>query len=145
MIRVATREDLAGVLAVYRVFRSYNPAFDASAAGACWEAIERSGVMTVVVGEVAGVIAATCTLLVVPNLTWSGRPWAMIENVATDPAYQRRGLGRAVLGFACERAWGAGCYKVSLATGSVEAATLRFYEEAGFIRGGKSFFEIRRA
>ena len=145
MIRVATRADLAGVLAVYRVFRSYDPAFDASAAEASWNAIERSGLMTVVVAEVDGAIAATCTLLVVPNLTWSGRPWAVIENVATDPAYQRRGLGRAVLGFACDRAWAAGCYKVSLATGSVQEATLRFYEGAGFARGAKTFFEIRHA
>ncbi len=144
MIRAATRDDLAGVLALYRVFRSYDPAFDAAAAGPCWEAIERSGVMTVVVAEAEGVIAATCTLVVVPNLTWSGRPWAVIENVVTDPLYQRRGLGQGVLGFACELAWAAGCYKVSLATGSLQEATLRFYEEAGFVRGGKTFFEMRR-
>ena len=144
MIRAAVRGDLAGVLAIYRVFRSYDPAFDAAAAAPCWEAMERSGLMTVVVAELEGVIAATCTLVVVPNLTWSGRPWAVIENVATRPEHQRRGLGRAVLGFACERAWEAGCYKVSLATGSVQAATLRFYEGAGFERGGKTFFEMRR-
>ena len=144
MIRVATRADLAGVLALYRAFRSHDPAFDAAAAGPAWEAMERSGVMTVVVADVEGVLAATCTLVVVPNLTWGGRPYAVIENVATDAGYRRRGLGRAVLAFACARAWDFGCYKVSLSTGSKEAGTLAFYEGAGFVRGGKTFFEIRR-
>ncbi len=68
----------------------------------------------------------------------------MIENVATDPSYQRQGHGREVLAFACQRAWDAGCYKVSLATGSVREETLRFYEGAGFVRAAKTFFEMRR-
>ena len=41
-------------------------------------------------------------------------------------------------------AWDANCYKVMLATGSPKPETLRFYESAGFERGGKTFFQARR-
>ena len=51
---------------------------------------------------------------------------------------------RAVLHVALDIAWKANCYKVMLATGSKQEATLRFYESAGFMKGGKTYFEARR-
>lgn len=62
----------------------------------------------------------------------------------TDPGYRKRGLGTAVLHFAMQAAWEQRCYKVMLSSGRTEEATLRFYERAGFKRGGKTFFEVRR-
>jgi hypothetical protein len=44
-----------------------------------------------------------------------------------------------------DTAWEAGCYKIMLATGSRREETLQFYESAGFERGGKTFFQARRA
>ena len=55
-----------------------------------------------------------------------------------------RDFGRRVLTYALEIASQADCYKVHLATGSKRETTLRFYEEAGFERGGKTYFEVRR-
>ena len=88
-------------------------------------------------------LAATCTLIVVPNLTRGGRPYGLIENVVTHPDHQRRGLGTAVLKQALQAAWEQGCYKVMLMTGSKNEATLRFYEKAGFERGVKTGFVAR--
>ena len=85
-------------------------------------------------------LAATCTLIVVPNLTRQMRPYALIENVVTHPDYRRRGYGAALLKHALEAAWKRGCYKVMLLTGSKTEATLRFYEQAGFLRGVKTGF-----
>ncbi|MBX9699936.1 MAG: GNAT family N-acetyltransferase, partial [Acetobacteraceae bacterium] len=99
---------------------------------------------TVLVAEQEGCLAASCTLSVIPNLTRNCRPYALIENVVTLAGHRRRGLGRQVLRAALDRAWAAGCYKVMLATGSRQEATLRFYEGAGFARGGKTYFEARR-
>lgn len=143
-VRAATRADLPGLLDLYRAFRSHHPAFDAEAAAPSWDAIEASGIMTVLVAEVGGLVAASCTVVVVPNLTWRGRPYAVIENVVTHPEHRRAGLGHRVLAAAQARAWDAGCYKVSLATGSTQEGTLGFYESAGFTRDAKTFFEIRR-
>jgi hypothetical protein len=44
---------------------------------------------------------------------------------------------QALLGDALGIAWAQNCYKVMLLTGSKEAATLRFYEQAGFRCDGK--------
>lgn len=89
---------------------------------------------------VDGSLAATCTLIVVPNLTHGGRPYGLIENVVTHPDYQRRGLGTAVLTHALQAAWARGCYKVMLLTGSKTEGKLHFYEQAGFERGVKTGF-----
>jgi GNAT superfamily N-acetyltransferase len=88
-------------------------------------------------------LVATCTLIVVPNLTRGGRPYGLIENVVTHPDHRRRGFGTAVLRRALELAWERGCYKVMLLTGSRNEATLRFYEKAGFARGIKTGFLAR--
>ncbi len=87
---------------------------------------------------------SSCTLAIIPNLTRGARPYGIIENVVTHPDHRRTGLGRAVLRAAIDKAWSADCYKVMLATGSKREATLSFYEAAGFQKGGKTYFEIRR-
>lgn len=99
--------------------------------------------VTVFVAEHGGMLAATCTLVVIPNLTRGGRPYGLVENVVTDAGHRKAGLGRAVIAAALEQAWEAGCYKVMLLTGSKNPATLRFYAGIGFIQD-KTGFQIRR-
>jgi GNAT superfamily N-acetyltransferase len=98
----------------------------------------------VIVAQVAERLVSSCTLAIVPNLSRGGRPYGVIENVVTHADHRRQGLGRKVLEHAIALAWRADCYKVHLATGSTRESTLRFYESAGFQRGGKTYFEIRR-
>jgi GNAT superfamily N-acetyltransferase len=88
-------------------------------------------------------LAADCTVIVIPNLTRGGKPYALIENVVTHAGHRNRGFGKAVLKAAVERAWGHGCYKAMLMTGSKEASTIAFYEAAGFEQT-KTGFQIRR-
>ncbi|MBV7338682.1 GNAT family N-acetyltransferase [Chloroflexi bacterium TSY] len=90
-------------------------------------------------------LVASCTLTIIPNLTRGARPYGVIENVVTDPAYRKRGYGTTILHRALETAWNAHCYKVMLMTGSKRAETLRFYEQAGFVRGDKTGFIARPA
>jgi GNAT superfamily N-acetyltransferase len=142
-VRKAGPNEMAGLLDLYRHLNPDDPAPDASTAEATWSAMTGSDLIKVIVAETDGVLASTCTLVTIPNLTRSARPYGLIENVVTLAEYRRRGLGRAVLSFALETAWQAGCYKVMLATGSRREETLRFYEGAGFERGGKTFFEAR--
>lgn len=142
IIRTACPEDLPGMLKLHRVFRSFDPGFDAAAAGPAWRAMLDTQGLTVVVADVAGVVAASCTLAVIPTLSWRGSPFAVIENVGTLAEHRRKGLGQGVLAFAIQRARDAGCYKVTLSTGSQQEGTLRFYEAAGFRRNAKTFFEL---
>ncbi len=92
--------------------------------------------------EFEGEPAATCTLIVTPNLTRGGRPYALMENVVTRTHLHRRGLGRAVVQAAIDSAFAQGCYKVMLLSGRPEEVML-FYESLGFSRARKTGFEIR--
>ncbi len=144
VIRPAHWDDLTGVLALYRHLHPDDPVLDPHAAEARWSALLSSGLTIPFVADIAGALVSSCTLGIIPNLSRGARPYAVIENVVTHAEHRRAGLGRAVLRAALDRAWDADCYKVMLATGSQEAATLEFYEAVGFLRGGKTFFEMRR-
>ena len=143
-IRPAKSADLPGILALYRQLNPGDPVLDLAAAETVWAALLSSGLTTPFVADMAGLLVSSCTLAIVPNLSRGARPYGVIENVVTDADHRRTGLGRAVLHAALDKAWNANCYKVLLATGSRREATLSFYEGAGFQRGGKTYFEIRR-
>jgi GNAT superfamily N-acetyltransferase len=143
-IRPAVSADLAGLLLLYRELNPDDPDLTPGEAQPIWAELLASPLTQVFVADHRGTIASTCMLVTVPNLTRGGRPFAVIENVVTLAAMRRRGLAKAVLHAARDAAWRAGCYKVMLSSGSREEATLRFYESAGFVRGGKTFFEVRR-
>jgi len=85
-------------------------------------------------------LVSSCALAVVPNLTRGCRPYGLIENVVTHASHRRMGYGQALLAHTLDFAWSAGCYKVMLMTGRTDAATLQFYESAGFDRHAKQAF-----
>jgi GNAT superfamily N-acetyltransferase len=144
IIRPANLDDLSGMLSLYRHLHPEDPILEPSAAMKTWSAMLSSRLTIPYVADVAGAVVSSCTLAVIPNLTRGGRAYGVVENVVTHADYRRMGLGRAVLQAALEGAWNADCHKVILATGSRRESTLRFYEAAGFQRGGKTYFEVRR-
>ncbi len=76
-------------------------------------------------------LAAMVTLHLLPNVTYGGRPYGLIENVVTARALQKRGFGRAALEAAIDAAWAAEAYKIMLLTGQARGAK-GFYETLGF-------------
>ena len=143
-LRAAGQHDLPRVLSLYRHLHPHDPPLDTATAESTWSMLIASQFMTVIVAETEDLLVSSCTLAIVPNLSRGARSYGVIENVVTHPDYRRQGLGRRVLAHALDIAWQADCYKVHLATGSKREATLRFYEGAGFERGGKTYFEVRR-
>lgn len=95
--------------------------------------------MRVFVADADGEAVATCTLIVVPNLTRNGRPYALVENVVTHHRVRRQGYGRAVIAAALAAAWADNCYKAMLLSGR-GAEVFAFYESVGFLRGVKTGF-----
>lgn len=144
IIRPGTQSDLPGLLTLYRHLHPDDPDVGAAKAEPTWSALLTSAVTTVIVADAAGLLVSSCTLAIIPNLSHGARPYGVIENVVTHSKHRRKGLGHAVLQAALSIAWNADCYKVTLATGSRRESTLRFYEDAGFLRGGKTYFEMRR-
>jgi GNAT superfamily N-acetyltransferase len=143
IVRPATQHDLPEVLELYRHLHPHDPQLETGTADRVWSTLLTSSFMTVIVAQTAELLVSSCTLAIVPNLSRGGRSYGVIENVVTHADYRRLGVGRQVLAHALDVAWQANCYKVLLATGSKRETTLRFYEGVGFLRGGKTYFEIR--
>jgi GNAT superfamily N-acetyltransferase len=108
-----------------------------------WSRMLANPGMEIWVVEVNGGLAASCTLVIVDNLTRGGRPYALIENVVTRADQRRRGYGHAVLRQAIESARMQGCYKVMLMTGSKREEVHQFYEGAGFVKDVKTGFIVK--
>jgi GNAT superfamily N-acetyltransferase len=141
--RSATRADLAGLLALYRQLNPDDPVPSPEKAEAVWTEIERTDSMCCFVACTEGRIVASCTVAVVPNLTRGCSPYAMIENVITDVAFRRKGIGERVVGMATDFARQRGCYKVFLLSSSGRKDAHRFYESLGFDGNSKKAFDLR--
>jgi len=142
-IRPAAAGDLLGLTVLYHHLNPTDPILDGTVAEERFSAILAQPGMTVFIGFAGDLAAATVTLIVVPNLTRSGASYALMENVVTHADHRKRGYARAVIDHAAAEAWNAGCYKVMLLTGSKNPATLRFYENCGFVQD-KTGYQIRR-
>lgn len=142
-VRPAGPADLAGLLALYAELNPADPPMDAAMAETRFAAILAQPGMTIYVAAEGETPRASCTLVIVPNLTRGGAPYALIENVVTHHAARRQGLGRAVIRHATDAAWKAECYKVMLLTGRGDAGAADFYTSCGF-RQDKTGFQVRR-
>jgi GNAT superfamily N-acetyltransferase len=91
------------------------------------------------VAEDGDVIIASLALVIVPNLSHGGRPWAVIENVVVDETYRRRGIGRQIMQYAADRARAAGCYKVGLTSTKSRTGAHKFYQDLGYEASAEGF------
>lgn len=132
-IRQVNEDELRGVLDLIDEYdrpRSLRPTDERCRS--IFSAIRQSG--GCVVGAFQGRdIIGTCSVNVCHNLSWSGRPYAIIENVIVSASRRRQGIGDTLLAFAIDFARQSECYKVALMTGSKDLAVHRFYESAGFV------------
>jgi len=92
------------------------------------------------VGLHEGRVAGTVDLLIVsPNLTHAGRPWAIVENVVVDRRARRLGIGRALMEEAVREAREAGCYELQLLSNRVRTEAHAFYRALGFQSSAEGF------
>ncbi len=143
IIREIAESELPALLGLYTHLTPIDPSLPLDKATEIWGPMVRNPNQCVYGAYWNDLLVATCALIVIPNLTRGGRPYALIENVVTHSDYRQRGYATAVLKHALEAAWERNCYKVMLLTGSKTEATLRFYENAGFQRGDKTGFVAR--
>ncbi len=141
--RPARREDLPGILDLYRHLNPDDAPLPAGRADSLWDEVESTPGIAYFVGVHGGQILSTCNVVVVPNLTRSGRPWAVVENVVTHPDHQRRGLGKGVLEMAVAFARERNCYKIALLSSAKRRDAHRFYEAAGFDGDVKRGFHLK--
>ena len=142
-IRAALPSDLEGLLNLYQQLNSSDEETSLDLAASRLDQINQLPGSAVLLGLLGHDLVASCTLIVIPNLTNGGKPYGLIENVVTHAGYRGQGYGTSILHAAAKAAWDAGCYKVMLLTGSKQLSTLKFYENAGFDQT-KTGFQMRR-
>lgn len=143
MVREIERTELNALLALYTLLHEKNMPEWSEHLKRTWETILQDRNHHIIVNIVDGKLVSSCVCVVIPNLTRGIRPYALIENVVTHPDYRGVGHATACLDFARSIAVNAHCYKIMLLTGSRDAATLRFYERAGYNSRGKTAFVQR--
>ncbi|PKA41207.1 GNAT family N-acetyltransferase [Rhizobium sullae] len=143
LIRSAGPNDLLALLDLYHHLNPDDPAIDPARANERFAAILAQPGMTIFIALADDVPVASATLIITPNPTRNGAPYALIENVITHADHRRKGYGGALIRHACATAWEENCYKVMLLAGSKNPETLRFYENCGFMRD-KTGCQIRR-
>lgn len=143
-VRDLTAADLPTLLGLYAQLHASDPPLSPAQAATLWQAIAADPALIYLGGFVGDRLVSACNAVVVTNLTRGGRPYAVIENVITDAALRRKGIGRAVLGALIERCWQRDCYKVSLTSGAARGPAHAFYEGLGFDGSAKHAFVISR-
>jgi GNAT superfamily N-acetyltransferase len=144
-VRSAELADLDALRQLYTHLHPIDDPLPEALAIQRWKAMLAQPGFTCLLGLRRQELVSSCCLVIIPNLTRGGRPYALIENVVTDQDFRRRGFGRALVQEALRLAWEADCYKAMLLTGSKRPETHRFYESCGFRSGEKSGFVARPA
>jgi ribosomal protein S18 acetylase RimI-like enzyme len=135
IVRAAQPADLAALLSLYHEFAEGRA--DAEPADVVTSARVLDDVLAdprrqLLVATFDGRVAGSVDLLVVPNPTHRGKPWAVVENVIVAGAYRRAGVGRGLMKYAIEHARAAGCYKIQLTTSKQRTPAHAFYRSLGF-------------
>lgn len=94
--------------------------------------IQRDPRQRVLVVEQDGLVIATATLMLLPSLSYVGRPVAQLESVVVDQAERARGVGELLVRWCLEEARRAGCFRMQLTSNATREAAHRFYRRLGF-------------
>lgn len=142
-LREAGEDDLQEVLRLYRQLQPDDPVIADNAARTVFLEIVESPWLAIYLLEEAGRVCASCYLNVIPNLTRSAQPYAVIENVITDEALRGRGVGKMLMNEVLAIVWERGCYKAMLQTGSKKESTHAYYRACGFSGDDKKGYVAR--
>ncbi|MEV3981871.1 GNAT family N-acetyltransferase [Nonomuraea sp. NPDC049758] len=143
MFREARLDDFEHIVRLYRQLQPDDPEIVDGADLAVFRQILASPALRLYVLELDGAVVATTYLNVIPNLTRSASPYAVIENVVVEASRRGTGLGKQIMAATLQAAWQAGCYKAMLMTSSRRPATHAFYRACGFSGDAKHAYVAR--
>jgi GNAT superfamily N-acetyltransferase len=138
----ANRNDLKGILELYKQLNGSNNEFAFSDAEKVWDKIETENIKYIIAKD-NNVIIASCYIAIIPNLTYNGKSIGFIENVITDEKYRKQGIGREIMNKAIIYAKSQNCYKILLQSGVRRSIAHKFYESIGFNGDSKKAYEMR--
>lgn len=137
-IRLAEERDVPRVVELYReltisdsqVEHSRNPSLADYLR--VFAEIRADPTQKLFVAQVQGEVVGTIVLLVVPNLSHNGTPWAFLENLIVTERHRGRGLGRMLLEHAVGLARKSGCHMVELCSDVRRKEAHVLYGSMGF-------------
>lgn len=136
--RLATRADVPAVLALLdddEISRGRLAPVPEDADAALWRAYEQIDAdprNELIVAEDDGTVVGTCQLTFTPSLSRGGAERMTIEAVRVARELRGRGVGRAMMAWALDRARERGCGLAQLTTDRRRTEAHRFYESLGF-------------
>lgn len=131
-IREAEATDLDGLLELYSVLYGKSVLKKDPELNKIWNRMLTDQHYHVIVAEEDGKLVSTCVCVIIQNITFEHRPYAIIENIVTQSEYRAQGLATACLQEAASIARRAGCFKITLSTASKLNSTHKFYEKLGY-------------
>jgi GNAT superfamily N-acetyltransferase len=134
-IRRARSSDLPALIALLQQLSLDQPREDPAAIDryeAALAEVQADGRQSLLVAGDGGVVVGTAALIIVPNLSHAGRPYAVVEDVVVDDSRRGRGAGEALMRRVIELAREAGCYKLVLTSDRRRTDAHRFYQRLGF-------------
>ncbi|MFF0866533.1 GNAT family N-acetyltransferase [Nonomuraea sp. NPDC003560] len=143
MFREARLDDFEHIVGLYRQLQPDDPEVVDGSDAAVFRQILASPALRLFVLELDGAVVATTYLNVIPNLTRSASPYAVIENVIVEASRRGTGVGKQIMAATLQAAWEAGCYKAMLMTSSRRPATHAFYRACGFSGDAKHAYVAR--
>ncbi len=144
-IREAGKDDLAVIVELMKALTITTSEAESQGASTLadyekiFEQIERDPNHKLIVAEVGGRIVGSADLVIVPNLSHRGLPWAVMENVIVDESMRRTGIAGAMVKHLVTVAKESGCYKVGLSSSKERPAAHRMYESLGFKQYGLGY------
>ena len=137
-IRLAEERDVARIVDLYReltitdseVEHSRNPSL--ADYQRIFAEIRSDPRQKLFVLAVRGEVVGTIELLIVPNLSHNGTPFAFLENLIVTEKHRRRGLGRMLLEHAVGLARESGCHMVELCSDIRSKEAHKLYNFMGF-------------
>lgn len=141
--RLLTEEDIPSLLELYVQLDEVNRGLTLEESREHWKEIQGNKSIKYFGAVDDGKVVASCWSAFMPNLTHHGRSICFIENVITDAAYRRQGLGRRVIEMAVQDARVSGCYMVCLLSNARRTEAHKFYEKLGFSGDAKRGFIMK--
>jgi len=142
-IRVAHKNDLPALFELYLNLYDSEITPIAYDAMQLWENILSDPNYYIFVGEEAGTIVSSVTLVIIKNLTRKMRPDALLENIVTAATHRNKGYAGLLLDKAAETARRHNCYQMAFISGAKNDSTVRFYTSSGFTNTEKSAFVMK--
>ena len=130
-VRKASKEDALSLINLYTQLLP-NDSFNIVGITDFIENVAKSNDYFVLVLEDSNKIVATCTLIIIKNMTHKCRPFGVIENVVTDLEFRRHGFGKIILDEAIKIAINNRCHKVMVQTRQKHNYIFDFYSKCGF-------------